>query len=71
MEANRTVRCQGMMVFKFFQDIHLAKRCYDMAAETNADATVPVALALMKLTLLFSKKYLQEVSAANCSPKWF
>lgn len=42
------------------QDIHLAKRCYDMAAETSADAKVPVALALMKLSLLFSMKYLQE-----------
>ena len=44
------------------QDIHLAKRCYDMAAETSADAKVPVALALMKLSLLFSMKYMQEVS---------
>ncbi|XP_075221611.1 protein sel-1 homolog 1-like isoform X1 [Lycorma delicatula] len=42
------------------QDIHLAKRCYDMAAETSADAKVPVALALMKLSLFFSLKYLQE-----------
>jgi hypothetical protein len=71
MEAHRAERCQGMMVIKFFQDIHLAKRCYDMAAETNADAKVPVALALMKLSLLFSMKYLQEVSAAMCFPKWF
>lgn len=51
------------MMFQSFQDIHLAKRCYDMAAETSADAKVPVALALMKLSLLFSMKYLQEVSA--------
>nr|CAD7424417.1 unnamed protein product [Timema monikensis] len=50
------------------QDIHLAKRCYDMAAETSADAKVPVALALMKLTLFFSMKYLQEVSFQNI---WF
>lgn len=42
------------------QDIHLAKRCYDMAAETSADAKVPVTLALMKLSLLFSMKYFQE-----------
>ncbi|XP_066992907.2 protein sel-1 homolog 1 isoform X2 [Anabrus simplex] len=42
------------------QDIHLAKRCYDMAAETSADAKVPVALALMKLSLLFTMKYIQE-----------
>jgi hypothetical protein len=53
-----------MIINTFLQDIHLAKRCYDMAAETNADAKVPVALALMKLSLLFSMKYLQEVSAA-------
>jgi hypothetical protein len=51
------------MMFQSSQDIHLAKRCYDMAAETSADAKVPVALALMKLSLLFSMKYLQEVSA--------
>lgn len=42
--------------------MHLAKRCYDMAAETSSDAKVPVALALMKLSLLFSMKYLQEVT---------
>ncbi|KAL0270330.1 UNVERIFIED_CONTAM: hypothetical protein PYX00_007781 [Menopon gallinae] len=42
------------------QDMHLAKRCYDMAAETSSDAKVPVALALMKLSFLFSMKYLQE-----------
>uniref|UniRef100_A0A8D8X045 Protein sel-1 homolog 1 n=1 Tax=Cacopsylla melanoneura TaxID=428564 RepID=A0A8D8X045_9HEMI len=43
------------------QDIHLAKRCYDMAAETSADAKVPAALALLKLSLLFSVQYLQEI----------
>lgn len=32
-----------------------------MAAETSADAKVPVALALLKLSLFFSVKYLQEV----------
>merc|ERR1719367_1597354 len=36
------------------QDIHLAKRFYDMAAETSADAKVPVALALAKLSLVFA-----------------
>lgn len=35
------------------KDIHLAKRCYDLAAETNADAKVPVALALLKLQFLY------------------
>lgn len=42
------------------QDMHLAKRCYDMAAETSVDARVPVMLALFKLSLLFTCKYLQE-----------
>ncbi|GAB0092322.1 protein sel-1 homolog 1 [Sergentomyia squamirostris] len=35
------------------RDWHLAKRCYDLAAETSNDAKVPVALALLKLQLLF------------------
>jgi TPR repeat protein len=34
------------------QDLHLAKRFYDMAAETSVDAGVPVALALMKLSVM-------------------
>uniref|UniRef100_A0A8C9W5V1 SEL1L adaptor subunit of SYVN1 ubiquitin ligase n=1 Tax=Scleropages formosus TaxID=113540 RepID=A0A8C9W5V1_SCLFO len=34
------------------QDIHLAKRFYDMAAEASPDAQVPVFLALCKLGLL-------------------
>ncbi|KAJ8936610.1 hypothetical protein NQ314_012225 [Rhamnusium bicolor] len=36
------------------RDMHLAKRCYDRAADTSADAKVPVALALFKLNFLFS-----------------
>ena len=43
--------------------MHLAKRFYDMAAEASPDAQVPVALALTKLALLFTFKYLEEVSA--------
>lgn len=35
------------------KDMHLAKRFYDMASETSADAHVPVALALFKLSLMF------------------
>ena len=31
------------------QDIHLAKRFYDQAADTSADAKVPVYLALTKV----------------------
>ena len=34
------------------RDPHLAKRHYDMAAETAAEAAVPVALALCELYLL-------------------
>ena len=36
------------------KDIHLAKRFYDMAAETSTDAKVPVALALAKLGMNFA-----------------
>ena len=38
------------------QDIHLAKRFYDMAADTSTDAKVPVALALAKLSFVFAFK---------------
>jgi SEL1 protein len=41
--------------------MHLAKRCYDLAAETSPDAKVPVTLALLKLTCVFGLKYFQEV----------
>lgn len=43
------------------KDWHLAKRCYDLAAETNADAKVPVALALLKLSVLFKMEQLKDV----------
>jgi len=33
------------------KDWHLAKRLYDLAAETNSDAKVPVAIALFKLQM--------------------
>jgi len=46
----------------FLQDIHLAKRFYDLAADASTDAKIPVFLALMKLSVLFGMKYLQEVS---------
>lgn len=42
------------------RDVHLAKRCYDLAAETSPDARVPVALALIKLHVMFSIDSLQE-----------
>ncbi|KAL3876743.1 hypothetical protein ACJMK2_034540 [Sinanodonta woodiana] len=35
------------------QDVHLAKRFYDMARETSGDAQVPVTLALVKLGLFY------------------
>lgn len=44
------------------KDMHLAKRCYDLAAETSADAKVPVALALFKLNLVFGMENFKEVS---------
>lgn len=47
-----------------FQDVHLAKRFYDMAAETSVDAHVPVTLALIKLGLLYGLDvFSKEVSA--------
>ena len=43
------------------RDIHLAKRFYDMAAETSIDAKVPVALALAKLAFVFAVKNVEEL----------
>ena len=42
------------------KDIHLAKRFYDLAADTNADAKIPVALALIKLQLIYKFEQLRE-----------
>uniref|UniRef100_A0A914CZK7 Uncharacterized protein n=1 Tax=Acrobeloides nanus TaxID=290746 RepID=A0A914CZK7_9BILA len=39
------------------KDLHLAKRFYDLAAETSTDAFVPVALALLKLRMIFFVEY--------------
>ncbi|KAM6131414.1 protein sel-1 homolog 1 isoform 3-T3 [Pterocles gutturalis] len=44
------------------QDIHLAKRFYDMAAEASPDAQVPVFLALCKLGVIYSLQYVQEIN---------
>lgn len=49
------------------KDWHLAKRCYDLAAETSADAKVPVALALIKLSLMFKFENLKDVSKVQNS----
>jgi len=43
------------------RDVHLAKRFYDMAAETSVDAKVPVALALAKLALVFAVKNVEDL----------
>uniref|UniRef100_A0AAQ5YIW7 SEL1L adaptor subunit of ERAD E3 ubiquitin ligase n=1 Tax=Amphiprion ocellaris TaxID=80972 RepID=A0AAQ5YIW7_AMPOC len=49
------------------QDIHLAKRFYDMAAEASPDAQVPVFLALCKLGLIYTLQYLQDLNvSASC-----
>merc|ERR1739838_758715 len=42
------------------QDIHLAKRMYDLAAETSVDAQIPVALALGKIGLLYGLDVLEK-----------
>lgn len=42
------------------QDMYLAKRFYDLARESDADAAVPVALALAKLAVLFTLKFVTE-----------
>lgn len=52
------------------KDRHLAKRCYDLAAETSADARIPVALALIKLFVLFGVDYLQELSIFETLSQW-
>ncbi|XP_028295132.1 protein sel-1 homolog 1 isoform X2 [Gouania willdenowi] len=44
------------------QDIHLAKRFYDMAGEASPDAQVPVFLALCKLGLVYTLQYLQDLN---------
>ncbi len=41
------------------RDIHLAKRYYDLALETTADAYIPVTLALFKLNIIFYTEFLK------------
>lgn len=45
------------------KDWHLAKRFYDLASETSVDAKVPVALAILKLSLMFKVESMKDVSA--------
>ena len=52
---------ERFFVFVVLQDIHLAKRFYDMAAQSNPDAQAPVTLALMKLGVFFTWEWVQEV----------
>lgn len=52
------------------RDIHLAKRFYDMAAETSVDAKVPVALALAKLACIFAVKNLEELKILIGPETW-
>ena len=44
------------------QDYHLAKRYYDMAAETSPDAALPVGLALIKLSAVQYYNSIRKVS---------
>ncbi|XP_058018451.1 protein sel-1 homolog 1 isoform X2 [Ahaetulla prasina] len=44
------------------QDIHLAKRFYDMAADASPDAQVPVFLALCKLGIVYAFQYVRETN---------
>ncbi|XP_076873750.1 protein sel-1 homolog 1 isoform X2 [Brachyhypopomus gauderio] len=55
------------------QDIHLAKRFYDMAAEASPDAQVPVFLALCKLGLVYTVQYVQDLNVdldQVLGPEW-
>ena len=54
----------------FCQDIHLAKRFYDMAAQTSPDAQAPVSLALFKLGVFFTWEWIQEVLKQITSSKF-
>lgn len=54
-------------MFFLLQDIHLAKRFYDMAAEASPDAQVPVFLALCKLGLIYALQYLQDLNVSISS----
>uniref|UniRef100_A0A8C7KFU0 SEL1L adaptor subunit of SYVN1 ubiquitin ligase n=1 Tax=Oncorhynchus kisutch TaxID=8019 RepID=A0A8C7KFU0_ONCKI len=47
------------------QDIHLAKRFYDMAAEASPDAQVPVFLALCKLGLVYTLQHMHDLNLVS------
>ncbi|KAM6144378.1 protein sel-1 homolog 2 isoform 2-T2 [Erethizon dorsatum] len=50
-----------------YKDIHLARRLYDMAAQTSPDAHVPVFLALMKLETMH---LLRDILFFNFTTRW-
>uniref|UniRef100_A0A2K6GRD8 SEL1L2 adaptor subunit of SYVN1 ubiquitin ligase n=1 Tax=Propithecus coquereli TaxID=379532 RepID=A0A2K6GRD8_PROCO len=49
------------------KDIHLARRLYDMAAQTSPDAHIPVFFALMKLETVHM---LQDILLFNFTMRW-
>ena len=49
-------------MWSVLQDLHLAKRFYDMAAETHKDAQLPVTLALARLSLMSQLDAFSDVS---------
>lgn len=52
------------------RDIHLAKRFYDLAAETSVDAKIPVALALAKLAFVFTIKNTEDLKILIGPENW-
>uniref|UniRef100_A0A8C5VEN8 SEL1L2 adaptor subunit of SYVN1 ubiquitin ligase n=1 Tax=Microcebus murinus TaxID=30608 RepID=A0A8C5VEN8_MICMU len=50
-----------------FKDIHLARRLYDMAAQTSPDAHIPVFFALMKLETVHM---LRDILLFNFTMRW-
>ncbi|KAA3671483.1 SEL1 protein, partial [Paragonimus westermani] len=53
------------------RDIHLAKRYYDLAAESSLDAKIPVTLALLKLSVSFGSDYLREFGLVKFFSRMF
>ena len=52
--------------YRIFQDVHLAKRFYDMAAETSMDAQIPVTMALVKLGLFYGSEVFSKEVMKRC-----
>lgn len=60
-----------------FQDLHLARRLYDMAAQTSPDAHIPVFFALVKLEtvhllrdILFFNVSLSQIDSKISKKLW-